>query len=111
MKLVLLPSHGPVIISGSKDTNIIVWDAVTNTRRSTLTEHRERITMLKTFDNLLVSASSDGIVKVWDLNTYACLRTFEGHSGWVLPAGMNADGSLLATGSMEGIIIWSMEKG
>ena len=34
------------------------------------------------FGDRVVSASEDKKLKLWDVVTGACLRTFEGHSNW-----------------------------
>lgn len=112
MKVVLLPPNQQIIISGSKDASIIVWDAVSNQRRSTLIGHRERIQMLKIFDNTLVSASDDGMVRVWDLTTDSCVHVFEGHDGGVLAVEMNESRTLLAAGTIQGDVkIWDLDNG
>jgi WD40 repeat protein len=90
----------------------MVWDAQSNQRRSALTGHRERITMLTAFDNLLVSASADGGLRLWDLATDSCVCVFPGHDGQtprVLTCSMNEDRTLLATGDVQGDVkIWSV---
>lgn len=112
VKVVLFPPNQQTIVSGSKDTSIIVWDTQSNQRRSTLTGHRERITMLKAFDNLLVSASGDGVVCVWDLRTDSCVRTFKGHDNAIVACGMNENRTLLATGGVQGDVkLWNVDDG
>jgi WD40 repeat protein len=45
-----------------------------------------------------LSASSDSTLRLWDLATSECVRTFEGHSDWVIhhldPAGQGTSHAL-----------------
>jgi hypothetical protein len=56
--------------------------------------HSGPVWALKAHDNLLISAGSDEMIKaffcslefadatqIWDLNTFDCIRTLEGHTG------------------------------
>jgi len=68
--------------------------------------------MLKAFGDLLVSASADGAVRVWDLKTDSCVRTFEEQGNAIWACGMNENQTLLATGSVHGDMkIWSIADG
>lgn len=68
--------------------------------------------MLKVFDNLLVSASSDGAVRVWDLRTNTCILNFTRYDNSIVTCSMNKDLTLLATGGVLGEIkIWSVNDG
>lgn len=33
--------------------------------------------------NLIVTTSGDAKVKIWDARSYECVRTMEGHNGWI----------------------------
>jgi WD40 repeat protein len=60
----------------------------------------------------LASASHDGKVIVWDLNTGAQLQTLEGHSSWVNAVQFSRDGSKLASASHDGkVIVWDPNTG
>lgn len=67
------------LASGDKQGNIIIWDIVKHQKMYTLTGHKGQITDLKFSKNnkLLLTASYDGTVKLWDVTQQKCLKTFE----------------------------------
>lgn len=73
--------EGHRLASGSRDTNIIVWDIVNECGLYRLKGHKGPITSLS-FDNernVLVSSSKDTLVKFWDLNVQHCFKTLTEH--------------------------------
>ena len=64
-----------------QDTDVIIWDVVTESGLHRLTGHKGIVTQvcyLKEF-NVLVSSSKDSFVKFWDLDTSHCFKTLVGH--------------------------------
>ena len=47
----------------------------------------------------LASGSRDKTVRLWDVETGACVRTLKGHGNWVLSVCFSPDGKQLASGS------------
>jgi len=83
-----LHAHGPssLLISGSKDRTIKVWDtrAPSEGCVSTLRAHTGAVLDLKLRGNRVVSASMDKTVRMWDIREPSVpLATFEGHSAEV----------------------------
>ncbi len=70
-----------LLVSGGKDTDLIVWDIVNESGKYRLKGHKGVITdcALIPEKNLLVSCSKDSFVKVWDLETQHCINTLVGH--------------------------------
>ena len=54
-------------------------------------------------DGTFLSASDDGTIKQWSIDTGACLNTFGGHSDWIHCLSVLADGTFLS-GSFDGTI-------
>jgi WD40 repeat protein len=56
---------------------------------------------------MVISASGDGTMILWDVETGAYLRRFVGHSHEVRGVAFSADGEFIATASADGtIMIW-----
>jgi len=66
-----LACHGDVVTVGLSSGDIIILDAITGTRRSTLKEHTDGVTSLSFSSDgkLLVSGSNDNTIKLWDIQT------------------------------------------
>ncbi|KAF2732350.1 WD40 repeat-like protein [Polyplosphaeria fusca] len=86
-----------LLASGSSDNTIMVHDFNTFQRFS-LRGHGDWVNCVKIDlpSRTLLSASDDCTVKLWDLDTHLCLKTFEGHVGQVqqvlpLPAEFEID--------------------
>ncbi|KAF2743353.1 F-box/WD repeat-containing protein pof1 [Sporormia fimetaria CBS 119925] len=88
-----------LLASGSADNTIVVHDFSTY-KRFTLTGHTDWVNSVRIDipSRTLFSASDDCTVKLWDLDTNTCLKTFEGHVAQVqtvlpLPADFELDES------------------
>ncbi|KAF1950019.1 WD40 repeat-like protein [Byssothecium circinans] len=88
---------GNVVASGSSDKAIKVWD-FDDREMFTLRGHKDWVNAVKIdhMSRTLLSASDDFTLRLWDLNTQQCIRTFEGHCGQVqqvlfLPSELECD--------------------
>lgn len=62
--------------------------------------------------DMVATAGGDDVGGVWELSTGQRTHTLEGHSDTVNLVAFSADGSLLATGSLDATVkIWSVEGG
>lgn len=70
-------SKGNLLISGSADETITIWDVISGKILTTLAAHSDPISSLTlTPDNsIIISASYDGLIRLFDLETYQCLKT------------------------------------
>lgn len=63
-------------------------------------------------NRLLLSAGSDGVLKLWDIETGGLLRTLTGHTGTVSAAAFRADGREAASGGEDGTAkLWDTATG
>ncbi|KAJ7063065.1 WD40-repeat-containing domain protein [Mycena amicta] len=152
--IVSLNFDSNVLASGSVDSTIKVWNLRTG-GAFTLRGHSDWVNAVQLWDpnanpasasspmnnwddqcqgppqidpgKMLFSASDDGTVKLWDLNTRTCVRVFSGHVGQVQsmklllpPECDETDGQpaqtqkkpLLITGSLDNTIkMWDIDNG
>ncbi|KAI4859308.1 WD40 repeat-like protein [Hypoxylon rubiginosum] len=87
-----------MLVTGSYDSKIKLWDIEKGEVIRTLHGHTMGIRALQFDDRMLVSASLDGTVKIWNWRTGVCINTLN-HQGGVITVHM--DGDLLASGSMD----------
>jgi WD40 repeat protein len=61
---------------------------------------------------LLLTASADGTVRVWNRDNGAAVRTLSGHTDYVFAVACSPDGNLIASGSWNGEVkIWKVADG
>lgn len=72
-----MSSSGDWLASGGADSKIILWDFKTARQYTTLSGHSDEITALAFHPSgsLLFSSSLDSTIRVWDLQTEACIDT------------------------------------
>ena len=72
-----------IIISGSDDETIKIWDINSGKCIKTLEGHTDWVKSVAIKDNLIISGSSDNTIKIWDIESGECIKTPEGHTGSV----------------------------
>ena len=96
--------QGMRIVSGSKDTDLAVWDIVSESGLFRLRGHKQRITnctFMKTHPNIVVSSSTDTLIKFWDLTTQHCFKTLFGHKSEIWSFVLVRNDRRLITGSTD----------
>jgi len=88
-----------ILVTGSYDAKIKIWDINTGKEIRTLTGHTMGIRAIKFVDNKLFSGSLDNTVKVWNWQTGECVSTLRGHTEGVIS--VDYDGKFLASGSID----------
>ncbi|CAI2176828.1 6755_t:CDS:10 [Funneliformis geosporum] len=73
---------GSVLVSGSPEKVIKVWDPKSGKRITKLSGHTDNIRAILISDDgeLILSGSSDTTIKLWSLSTQRCINTFTTHS-------------------------------
>lgn len=68
-----------MIISGSYDTNVKIWDLKTKNCVSTIKGHKMRVSSLSTScdSKIVVTGGEDGLVQTWDIRMYKTLYQYE----------------------------------
>mmetsp|Transcript_42453 Transcript_42453/g.51475 ORF Transcript_42453/g.51475 Transcript_42453/m.51475 type:complete len:597 (+) Transcript_42453:320-2110(+) len=99
-----------LLVSGSLDKTLRVWDLQTWEARHVLTGHEATVWCLQYVHNILVSASGDKTLRVWCLQKGECLRVLEGHNGDVYC--LQFDGETVVSGSRDGTLrVWNTISG
>ena len=110
-----------ILVSGSEDNSIKLWDLATGECLATLEEHEAAVKSLAITPDgqLLVSGSADNTIKLWQLPDNASesicadpIYTLTGHTDWVKCLAITPDGQTLASGSQDKTIkLWQLDTG
>jgi len=125
---------GVRLASGSKDTDLIIWDLVEEKGEYRLRGHKDQITGLQfvepdvreeigddgetlistassASDGFLLSTGKDALIKLWDLSSRHCVETHVAQTNgecWAL--GITPDGSGCITAGNDGELkVWSID--
>lgn len=111
---VALSPRGYILVTGSWDNTIKVWNVATGQLLRTLQGHQEAVwsVAVSADGKILASGSSDRQIKIWNLRTGQLIHTLTGHSNWVAAVDLSPDGTLIASGSSDKTIkVWSLKTG
>jgi hypothetical protein len=108
----------PIIVSGSNDRTVRVWDARTGAPTAILEGHTDRVGSVGfgVVDDtpIIVSGSDDRTVRVWDARTGAPTNILEGHTGSVVSVGFGVvdDTPIIVSGSHDNTVrVWDARTG
>jgi F-box/WD-40 domain protein MET30 len=95
-----------VLVTGSLDGTVKVWDVETGREKNTLFGHIEGVWAVDMDALRLASGSHDRTIKVWDRQSGNCVQTLVGHRGAVTSLQLSDD--MIVSGSDDGdIMAWS----
>lgn len=92
-----------VLITGSYDATVKVWDIKTGQEIRTLTGHTQGIRCLQFEDSKLITGSLDNTIKIWNWRTGKEIKTLTSHTNGVI--GLHMADKLLASGSSDNTIV------
>jgi F-box and WD-40 domain protein MET30 len=100
----------PILITGSYDRTVRVWNLDTGVELQCLRGHTRAIRALQFDEVKLITGSMDSTLKVWDWRRGRCIRTLNGHSDGVVC--LNFDSNVLVSGSVDTTIkVWNIRTG
>ncbi|KAK6458885.1 F box protein, for ubiquitin dependent degradation [Scheffersomyces xylosifermentans] len=106
-------AYGNIIISGSYDSTVRVWDLMDNGNcKHILTDHQDKVysTALDFKTKTCFSGSLDSTIKVWNFETGKLLNTLEGHSSLVGLLDLT-DGLLVSAAADASLRVWDPKSG
>lgn len=114
------PRGGTLLASCSSDLTIKLWDPADEYKNiRTLPGHDHSVSAVRfvpsgaagapSSGNLLVSASRDKTLRIWDVSTGYCVKTIRGHADWVRDVCPSPDGRfLLSAGNDQTARLWDV---
>lgn len=117
------PRGKTLLASCSSDLTIKLWDPNDEYKNiRTLPGHDHSVSAVRfipsgvstspSSGNLLVSASRDKSLRLWDVSTGYCVRTISGHVDWVRDVSPSFDGQfILSAGNDQAARIWDTTSG
>lgn len=100
----------PILITGSYDRTVRVWNIETGLEVRCLRGHTRAVRALQFDEAKLITGSMDHTIRVWNWRSGECIRTLEGHTGGVVC--LNFDSCVLASGSVDTTVkVWNFRTG
>jgi len=117
------------LISGAMDASMILWDVATGKKIKKMTVEPKQAKLkgiIPELDfelpnslvpgvynpsgDLLFAGSTDGLIRIFDMNKLQFIDTLYGHKGPVSNFAISTDGKLMATGSWQNeLVVWDLE--
>jgi len=111
---VAISHDGRIVVSGSEEYRLKVWDLERGRCLNSLEGHTGRTdgVAITPDAKTVVSGSDDKTLKVWDLETGQCRATLEGHTGGVTRVAVTPDGKWVVSASDDRTVkLWDLAAG
>jgi len=115
VNILCFDTQGNRLASGSRDTDVVLWDIVSEEGIARLRSHQDQITGLSFLSpsnssndeedqkgDFLLSAGKDGLIKVWDLSTNFCVETHLAHRGEIWALAVSPAQDVIVTAGPDG---------
>ena len=92
----------------SADLSVKLWDAKADYKCvKTLMGHDHSVSsvIFSISGDMIISASRDKTIKIWETSTGFCVKTLSGHLDWVRQVRPSLDGKLLISASNDQVIM------
>jgi WD40 repeat protein len=102
---------GQRIISGSRDTSMVLWDMPSGNLMQRFEGHTADVTgvVFSQDGQRILSSSVDNSVLLWSVASGEILRRFQGHSAPVLSVAFSPDGLSALSGSDDStMVLWDV---
>lgn len=86
-----------ILITGSEDSSLRIWDIKSATEFYTLKGHNKKVTHLKYSDNKLFSSSEDCTIIIWDFENKIIIKTLRDQSFPIIFISLSPSNNLLAS--------------
>lgn len=105
-----LQFYGNRILSGSDDTTLKVWSAISGKCLRTLVGHSGGVWSSQMVGDLVISGSTDRTLRVWSAKSGQCLKVLSGHTSTVRC--MHLYQNKVVSGSRDATLrVWSIPDG
>ena len=107
-----LAAHGNLLVSGSYDCGVRLWNLETGRMVHNLQGHTQKVysVVIDPLRNRCMSGSLDGTVRIWDVVAGECLQVLEGHTILVGLLGLTPQ-HLVSAAADTTLRVWSPDTG
>jgi WD40 repeat protein len=100
---------GPQLVSGSADGTVRLWVIATGAAAGQMNHAAAVLFVTVSGDRMAVaSCGADKLIKIWNTTGGPAVASLTGHTGPVVAAMFNADGSRLASVGNDGLWLWDI---
>lgn len=114
VRVVAWSPNGSLLVTGSRDATLALWDAATGKRVRVLQGHAGGVTSaaFSPDGRTILSGGQDRAMILWEEESGKLLRKLEGHAGWIKTVAFAPDGKQALSASLDRTVAsWDLETG